>query len=311
LQRLILSKRDTSVFPRPGYFFTQLSCAGDAAERKNHVPVEIAECFGLVRLSQRLEPEERQTMSWVEKLEQVKSRLWFYEFELPDGTCTLTDVPEAVRPIHTLRREILRQTIERHVPDAASQRAFDFASHEGYHSLELARHFRSVRGYEIRPESLEAARLVTDVLGVRNAEYVQADLQRMIPAEDEIADFVLVYGLIYHLENPIHTLRLASQMTRKHILIETQVFPFEMSGRIEDGAYNSQRPVEGVFAVVPDYSSGREGGSTDLALVPSLNALLFVLRSLGFAKISVLPFGEGDYEQFARGSRVIVHGQKD
>lgn len=274
------------------------------------MPVEIAEFFGSVRLSQRLEPEERQTMSWVKKLEQVKSRLWFYEFDLPDGTCTPTDVPEAVRPIHTLRREALRQMIERHVPDAAGQTAFDFASHEGYYSLELARHFRFVRGYEIRQESVEAARLITDVLGVRNVEYAQADLQRMTPDQDEIADFVLVYGLIYHLENPILTLRLASQMTRKHIFIETQVFPYEMSGRIEDGAYHSQRSVEGVFALAPDYSHGREGGSTDLALVPSLNALLFVLRNLGFAQITVLSFGDGDYEQFARGSRVIVHGQK-
>lgn len=246
----------------------------------------------------------------LEKLTQVKSRAWFYQFDLPDGSQTETDLPQTVLPIHTARREKLRQTIERYVPDAAELVAFDFASHEGYYTIELARHFKAVRGYEVRQESLEAARLITDVLQAKNVEYCQADLQRMKYDIEQTADFVLLYGLIYHLENPIQTLRLASQMTRKHILIETQVFQYEISGLIEDGSYNSQRQVEGVFGLARDYASRREGGSTDIALVPSLNALLFLMQDFGFNKIETLPSAKDDYEQFSRGARVIVYGQK-
>lgn len=125
-----------------------------------------------------------------------------------------------------------------------------------------------------------------------------------------LADFVLLYGLIYHLENPIHTLRLAARMARRHLLVETQVFPYDVSGRIEDGHYAWQRAVEGVFSLSVDYPQGREGGSTDLALVPSLNALTFLLRSFGFSRVEVLPPGPEDYEQFRRGSRVIVLGSR-
>lgn len=196
------------------------------------------------------------------------------------------------------------------MPDARDLTAYDFASHEGYYTIELAHHFKLVRGYEVRTQSLEAAQLITDVLNPGNVEYCHADLQTMRYNPDDTADFVLLYGLIYHLENPIHTLRLASQMTRKHILIETQVFPMHVSGLIEDGAYTSQRRMEGVFALAPDYASQREGGSTDIALVPSLNALLFLMRDFGFSKIEVLPSGKGDYEQFVRGTRVVVYGQK-
>jgi hypothetical protein len=49
------------------------------------------------------------------KLEQVKSRTWFYEFDLPDGSRTSTDVPADVRPIHTSRRDKLVQIIRERV----------------------------------------------------------------------------------------------------------------------------------------------------------------------------------------------------
>lgn len=243
-------------------------------------------------------------------LQAVKDRVWFYEFELPDGTRTRTDVPAEIARIHTSRLAKLRRVIQQHIPDAATSSAVDFASHEGYFSIELARHFATVRGLEIRRESIEAARLITRALGVDNVVYREADLQRM-PHDDALcADLVLVYGLIYHLENPIHALRLAAGLSRRHILIETQLFPYDVSGRIEDGHYLGQRAVEGVFSLSADYSTAREGGSTDLALVPSLNALLYLLRAFGFETLEVLESEPGDYEQFRRGSRVVVYGAK-
>ncbi|WP_029003585.1 class I SAM-dependent methyltransferase [Azorhizobium doebereinerae] len=244
------------------------------------------------------------------KLQQVKDRTWFYEFDLPDGTRTATDIPADVLPIHTSRRDKLAWIIQNRVPDAQDLTAFDLASHEGYYSLELARHFKSVRGYEIRKSSRDAARLITDVIGAPNIDYVEADLQTMAFDPAQTADFVLLYGLIYHLENPVHTIRLASQMARKHILIETQVFPYDISGQLEDGHYKHMRPIEGVFGLAPDYAARREGGSTDIAVVPSLNALLFLLRNFGFSEVFVLPSGDDDYEQFRRGSHVVVYGGK-
>jgi tRNA (mo5U34)-methyltransferase len=244
------------------------------------------------------------------RLRQVKDRTWFYEFDLPDGTRTATDLPASILPIHTSRRDKLIRIIADRVDRPHELTAIDFASHEGYYAIELARRFKSVRGYEIRPASLAAARLISGVLGVNNVEFVSADLQTMQYDPALEADFVLLYGLVYHLENPIHTIRLASQLSRRHILVETQVFPYDVSGGVEDGYYTNIRPIEGVFGLAPDYAHHREGGSTDLALVPSLNSLLFLLRTFGFDEVSVLPSNADDYEQFRRGSRVVVYGRK-
>jgi tRNA (mo5U34)-methyltransferase len=243
-------------------------------------------------------------------LDQVKKRIWFYEFDLPDGTRTLTDIPAHIRPIHTSRRDKLAQVIRECVQNPDSLTAADLASHEGYYSVELSRHFRFVRGYEVRDESLMAARLIAQALGVSNVEYIKADLQKLKLEPSMMADFVLVYGLIYHLENPIHAIRLASQMCRKHILIETQVLGYDISGMVEDGHYMGLRKVEGIFGLVADYSQRREGGSTDFALVPSLNSVLYLLKIFGFTEISVLPSSPNDYEQFYRQRRVIVYGCK-
>ncbi|WP_288582286.1 methyltransferase domain-containing protein [uncultured Methylobacterium sp.] len=249
-------------------------------------------------------------MDEAHRLQQVKDRVWFYEFDLPDGSRTTSNIPADILLIHTFRRDKLIEVINRFVPDSHELTAFDLASHEGYYSVELARHFRAVRGFEIRDSSREAAELMIDVLGLDNVSYAKADLQQMPHDPDKTADFVLLYGLLYHMEDPIHLLRLASQMARRHILIETQIFPYDVSGRIEDGSFANLRPVEGVFALTTDYAEQREGGSTDIALVPSLNALLFLMRTFGFVDIEVLPAGGGDYEQFRRGTRVIVYGRK-
>ncbi|WP_421988761.1 class I SAM-dependent methyltransferase [Roseococcus sp.] len=239
----------------------------------------------------------------------VKSRKWFYEFELPDGTRTETDIPAAVHVIHTARRNKLRDVIAQEVPGAAGLTALDFASHEGYFAVELARHFREVRGIELRQDSLDAAALVTGALGVGNVTYQQGNVLDLKPTVDQSADFVLVYGLLYHLEEPIRALRMASKLSRRHILIETQIFPFDISGRIEDGSYEWQREVTGMFSLSVDYDR-REGGDTELAVVPSLNALLFLLKHFGFTRTRVIESGPGDYEQFRRGARVVIYGEK-
>jgi tRNA (mo5U34)-methyltransferase len=238
----------------------------------------------------------------------IKERAWFYEFELPDGSRTKTDLPDEVRLIHTSRRDKLRRIVQRHVKRAETLTALDLASHEGYFSVELARHFAHVRGFDYRAEHINAARLIAHGLGIKNISFDRADLQSMQFDEALCADFVLVFGLLYHLEDPIHTIRLACKLARHHILIETQVFPFDISGRMEEGYYQWQHNVEGVFALVGDNPAVGTGGSSDLALVPSLNALVYLLKRFGFETLEIVEPDAEDYEQFRRGSRVVIYG---
>lgn len=241
----------------------------------------------------------------------VKARSWFYAFELPDGSATPTDVDPAVLHLHATRRERLREVISA-IPAADRGTALDLASHEGFFTVELARHCRHVRGLELRERSVTAAEMITTLLGLANVDFRQADLLKIDAADEPglAADFVLLYGLLYHLEDPVRLLRLACRLARRHILLETQVLPFDLAGRVEDGSYLWQRDIHGSFALVEDYSDRREGGSAEFALVPSVNALLHLLRRFGCAQVRVLPAREADHEQFRRGARVVIHGIK-
>ena len=102
----------------------------------------------------------------------------------------------------------------------------------------------------------------------------------------------------------------AAALTRKALGVETQVLPFQIAGALEDGNYMWQRDLTGMFGLCRDYSHSKEGGVTDVALVPSRDALLFLLKEFGFSTTLVYQPKPDDYEQFVRRSRVIVFAEK-
>src|SRR5262249_43581139 len=110
-------------------------------------------------------------------LERVRSRPWFYEFDLPDGTRTKSTLPAGVEQIHTTRLAMMEGALDRAVGRDCSQlTAVDLACHQGWFALHLARrNFRSITAVDARAEHLADAQLMADVLGVRTLKPVQLD----------------------------------------------------------------------------------------------------------------------------------------
>jgi tRNA (mo5U34)-methyltransferase len=102
---------------------------------------------------------------------------------------------------------------------------------------------------------------MASALGVKNVEFRRVNLQEEQLADVEPADFVLAFGLFYHLENPVQVLRLASRLCRKHILIETQVTGLEITGKVELGSHLIQVDIQGTFAMVADFPQLNVGGT--------------------------------------------------
>jgi SAM-dependent methyltransferase len=241
-----------------------------------------------------------------EELDWIKKQKWFYDFALPDGTRTESYLPEIARNIHVTREKALRSYLEKLGDGFFS--AIDVSCHEGFYSLVLAEYFESITGIDKNRDSLEKATRISRVLGDKKIKFEATSVEDW--QNEGGADFVLCFGLLYHVENPIQILRKISALTKKAICIETQVLPFESSGRIEDGSYMWQRDLNGLFGLCVDYSHSKEGGLTDLALVPSREALLFLLKQFGFNKIELYQPSTDDYEQFVRGSRLIIFAEK-
>lgn len=242
-------------------------------------------------------------------LEEVRARRWFYEFELPDGSRTHTDLPPGVESIHTTRREMLDRALAHALGDADLSRltAVDLACHQGWFALHLARRgFGRVLGVDARAAHTQDARLMARVQGVENVDLACHDLEEAHAADIGAHDVTLMLGLLYHLENPVRALRLARAITRRVLVVETQVVPhFECE--VEWGSSAFRRPLRGIFGVVDETGEGHgtETGTHGICLAPSLPGLAWLLLRVGFENVTRVLAPAGGNEQFVRHRRVM------
>lgn len=248
------------------------------------------------------------TSDQAQLLEWVRARRWFYEFALPDGSVTDCDAMDEVRAFHRVRRDAMNAVFsDVFGADLASSEAIDLASHEGWFSLELASRMRSVRGYDVNPASVDAAVRMAALQKVENVSYTLCDIRSLESPGVAPADAVLMYGLLYHVEDPLRMLRIAASLARKVLLIETQVTGVEIEMDVEFGYHRWMRPVHGVFALIDD-DDNREGGNTGLAMIPSPGALRHCLTRLGFPRVEIVAIPADGPEQLARKRRIIIAG---
>jgi 2-polyprenyl-3-methyl-5-hydroxy-6-metoxy-1,4-benzoquinol methylase len=108
--------------------------------------------------------------------------------------------------------------------DFVGGRVLDIGCNVGYNSIALAATYciRCV-GVDVAPRNLERARFLTDIAQV-DAEFVLESAE--IFARPGEFDVVLHFGTLYHLQNPLLSLRLAFDNLRAggYLALETQVY---------------------------------------------------------------------------------------
>ena len=248
--------------------------------------------------------------------QRILSRKWFYHFTLPSGAVTEVSVPEEIALIHPTREQMLRNVLDPMFAGRWSETtAVDFACNEGYFSILLGQKgCQRVLGIDARERHIRDAELIRSAYGLRNVEFRMGDVTKLDPAEVGQFDIVLLFGLIYHVENPIAALRVAHAVTRRVCLVETQVAP-NFSASVEWGSHRYVKPIVGIFAVVDEWEdlhhAPKQAGLADIALIPSLEAVMWIMKRAGFTRVEVVPPPPDAYEQIARGQRVIVAGYID
>jgi tRNA (mo5U34)-methyltransferase len=246
-------------------------------------------------------------------IDAVASRRWFYEFDLPDGRKTQSYLPSGVAQIHTTRLEMLFSALDPVIGgDWAGHSVIDVACHQGYFASHLARKGCPVLGIDARPEHIADTELIARAYGLANLRAAQYDINIIRPGELGQFEITLMLGLLYHIENPVGAIRLARALTTKACVIETQVVP-NMTGVVDWGSYQFQRPLVASFGIIDETAETHapEASTTGICVTPSYEALLFLMRKLGFGRIERIPVPAGGYEQLASGKRVMVVGYVD
>lgn len=234
---------------------------------------------------------------------------WFYPLVLPDGRKLGSTHDGRVDAIHHTRAHMLDAFLaDRFAGDRGALSAVDLACHQGWFSLQLARAgFGRVDAVDAREEHVEDAALLADVYELGAIKTRRRDVFALKPEIDGTHDLVLMFGLLYHLENPVGALRVARSLARRACVIETQVVP-HLSGMVDWGSYEYVRPLKGCFGIIDevDETHAPEASVTGVCLAPSTEGLLWLLRAVGFRDAYVLPVPADGYEQLRHGKRVMV-----
>jgi tRNA (mo5U34)-methyltransferase len=241
----------------------------------------------------------------------ILSREWFYEFQLPSGRKTKSYLPAEIQFIHRTRERMIFQYLEQRAGTRWGElRCLDLGCHEGYFALQLAlRGCREVLGIDARKEHVENATLIRDLYHLENLSFTRGNVLELAAADLGEFDIVLMLGLLYHVPDIVGALKVARALTKDVCVMETQLAP-ELSGEMEWGSRGWAKQIKGCFAVVDESdeiaAGNREASFGAISLVPSREALAYLLPRLGFAETVVLIPPPDSYEQLARGVRVII-----
>lgn len=245
---------------------------------------------------------------------QALAKTWFYPFRLPSGRTTPTYGSGELDPIHHTRTRMLENLLAREFgDDRAALSAVDLACHQGWFSAQLAQSgIGRVIGIDARPEHIADATLIRDAMALPQIELREGDVHAIDTAALGQHDLVLCFGLIYHLENPVGALRVARALCKRLCVVETQVVP-GLTGWVDYGSYRFVRPLKGSFGIIDETGEthGPEASTTGICLVPSVEALCWIMERIGFRRVEVLEVPDDGYEQLVHRKRVMVAGWVD
>ena len=239
--------------------------------------------------------------------ERILAQEWFYRYQLPSGRWTSLYIPDDVAHIHETRLEMMSAALSPYFEQhGAGMTAIDLASHQGFFSMHLARHCSHVLGLEYKQRHVDSANLIKAVYQIANMDFRQENVETMAPGSYEPVDIVLMFGLLYHLENPIRVLRRARELTKKVLLIETQTTILDLEGPVDAGHVSYTNYMHGYFGLFAGAPDNIDGSVSNIICYPSPKGLLWVLRQLGFATAEILPPPPGAYQQLATHKRIMV-----
>lgn len=149
------------------------------------------------------------------------------------------------------------------------KRVLDVGCNDGFYGFEAEKRGADVVLVDARKAATDRAELVKARFG-HKAEIVCGDLQEMSLSEPSLAapfDCTLFYGLLYHLSDPIETLRKMGSRTQRVIAIQTFINAFDD---------------DPMFRIIDEPVGEPGAGTTSIVTTPSQAAIAKCLLYAGF-----------------------------
>lgn len=225
-------------------------------------------------------PSGEATGSGPGSLEQkTLGRQWNYPFELPGGGKT----PNAGGPeraaLDEARLEMLYTVIQGQMGQRWERAScLDIGCNQGYYTFALGRSgCQKAVGIDCDPDLIAAADELKPIYDLPNVGFRVSDLMNIDEETHEKFDLVVMMGVLSSLESPVTALRKASALSRRMLIVETEVLPAR-----PDEVRPALAP--GAFGLVEN-----DGRGDRFALVPDRNSLVWLLKQLGFYRVDLVP----------------------
>jgi tRNA (mo5U34)-methyltransferase len=194
-----------------------------------------------------------------QQVELLSTKGWYHSIELPDG-----HVIQGMIGIDALKARLAAFPIP---ADLTGRRVLDVGAWTGWCSFEMER--RGAEVVAVDCIEFEEFREAHRMIGSR-VDYRILDVDELTPATVGLFDYVLFFGVLYHLRNPLLGLEKICALTKDTAFVETFV--------TDDGA----APCSMEF-----YETNELGGQIDNWFGPSVQCAAALGRASGFARVDL------------------------
>lgn len=237
---------------------------------------------------------------------------WMYEFDLGNGVKTTT-YSESVKQVHAVRHSMIFSFLDGINFPYHNASFLDLACNEGYFTFEaIKRGAQYGLGIDARPQNIDKANFIKANQQYSNCEFKLGDIYEY-PYNSKKFEVVFLLGILYHVENPIGLIRLASNLTEKILFVETQLC--KTVGNIPFGWGSPNQYLEGTdYCVLYQEEDSQANPLASLggfSFVPNIAAVVSMLRAAGFSSVIQLhPNALVREPQYDKIDRAILVGIK-
>jgi len=189
----------------------------------------------------------------------LSTKGWYHSIELPDG-----NVIQGMIGVEALKQRLAAFPIP---ADLTGKRVLDVGAWTGWCSFEMER--RGAQVVAVDCVEFEEFREAHRMLG-SHVDYRILDVEELTQESVGLFDYVLFFGVLYHLRNPLLGLEKICAITRDTAFVESFV--------TDDGS----APCAMEF-----YETDELGGQIDNWFGPSVQCAAALCRSAGFARVNL------------------------
>ena len=182
------------------------------------------------------------------------------------------------------------------------KRVLDVACNCGGFTVEAAKlNSEYVLGIDIVKRYLEQANFIKHALNLEQVEFKEIGIESVDESSVGLFDVTFCFGILYHLENPVLAMKQLSSVTKKILLVDTDVMP---TPETKAPLWRMNFPAVSTVESHDITTSLWRGAGRTVQFTPNEDAVVELLKFLGFSTVSKIePKQEGLEERYYKGTR--------